>query len=201
MSSQARSTAPLLFSPTYTKGLPALINCGSQESRSLEASPNARAQSSRSKVCAGSIAGVVSQIKGRVPLSTRTGMGPAFSSSTKDSLPSGTMPSFTKRKLAPTVGWPAKATSCLGVKMRNRATQSGRVAGRTNTVSDRFSSRAMFCIMPSSSAFASINTASGFPSRGRWLKTSTTWYRYVCCADGMFSRIMGRRRSGPLQNE
>jgi hypothetical protein len=64
------------------------------------------------------------------------------------------------------------------VNIRTHATQSARVAGNTNVVSDRFVSRAIFCIVSSSMPDASGNTASALPSSGWRVKTSTMLYRY-----------------------
>ena len=114
----------------------------------------------------------MSQMRGRSPASTRMGTGPTFSSSAKRS-PTAT-PSSRRTNAVPIVGWPAKTISRAGVKIRTRATQPGRVAGRTNVVSDRLSSRASFCIVPSSMPDASVKTARALPSRGRSVNTSTT---------------------------
>ncbi len=118
--------------------------------------------------------GVVSQISGRSLVSTRMGTGPTFSSSTNCFVPAGTVPSSSSTKLVPTVGCPAKGSSRVGVKMRTPAASEARVAGTTKTVSERFISRAIFCIVTSSRPEASGNTARGFPSRGWVVNTSTT---------------------------
>jgi len=65
-------------------------------------------------------------------------------------------------------------SSRLGVKIRTRAAQSFRTEGKTKVVSKRFSSRAIFAIVMSSSPVASGKTAREFPSKGRSVKTSTT---------------------------
>src|SRR5437667_1793329 len=73
--------------------------------------------------------GVVSQISGRSPVSTRPcstriATGPTFSSSTNCLVPAGTVPSSSSTKLVPTVGCPAKGSSRVGVKMHARAERS-----------------------------------------------------------------------------
>ena len=54
--------------------------------------------------------------------------------------------SSASRIAVPIVGWPAKGSSRPGVKMRTRAECAGFSGFRTNTVSDRLSSRAIACI-------------------------------------------------------
>ena len=73
----------------------------------------------------------------------------------------------------PMVGWPANGISRAGVKIRTRASQSGRVGGSRNVVSEQFISRAMACISASESPAASNTTASGFPPKTRSVNTST----------------------------
>ena len=71
----------------------------------------------------------------------------------------------------PSTGCPAKVSSSAGVKIRTR-TSAGCSAGRKNTVSDRFSSRAVRCITSTPRPRPSGNTASGLPSSGVAVKTS-----------------------------
>ena len=73
----------------------------------------------------------------------------------------------------PSVGWPANGSSTDGVKIRKRAWPSCS-GGRTNVVSERFSSRARRCISSVSRPRASVKTATGFPARGSSVKTSAT---------------------------
>ena len=58
-----------------------------------------------------------------------------------------------------------------GVKIRSR-TSAESSAGRKNTVSDRFSSRAVRCITSAPRSRPSGNTASWLPSSGTAVKTS-----------------------------
>jgi hypothetical protein len=85
-----------------------------------------------------------------------------------------TIPLWSSTKAVPTVGCPAKGVSFVGVNMRTRAAQSGRVAGSTNAVSVRFSSLAIFCIVSVSNSDASGNTANELPDKGSVVKTFTT---------------------------
>jgi hypothetical protein len=59
------------------------------------------------------------------------------------------------------------------VKIRIRACPPAS-AGSTNTVSDRFISRARFCIVASSTSRPSVKTASWFPVSGVSVNTSQT---------------------------
>src|SRR6202043_4087768 len=134
--------------------------------------------------------GVVIHSFGEGPGSTLIGMGPTFSSTMNRVASLGTVPSSRKTYALPTVGWPAKSISLPGVKMRSLAAQSGRVGGSRNTVSDKFSSSAIFCISSALRFLALGNTASGFPSSGWLVNTSTTRYRYdlsgfISASDGL----------------
>jgi len=71
-------------------------------------------------------------------------------------------------------GRSAKGVSFVGVNMRTRAAQSGRVAGSTNAVSVKLSSLAIFCIVSASNSDASGNTANELPDKGSVVKTFTT---------------------------
>ena len=71
----------------------------------------------------------------------------------------------------PSTGWPANGSSAAGVKMRMRASPPSRL-GSSNTVSERFSSRATRGIVASSMPAASEKTASALPSSGVSVKTS-----------------------------
>ena len=51
----------------------------------------------------------------------------------------------------------------------------GSRGARTNTVSARLNSRAIFCMRASSSPSASSTTASGLPASGASVKTSSVW--------------------------
>jgi hypothetical protein len=75
---------------------------------------------------------------------------------------------------APTLGCPANGSSTSGVKMRSRYVAASVVGGSTNTVSDRWNSRAIACICSPDSACAPNTTASGLPVNGRSVNTSTT---------------------------
>src|SRR5215469_12320398 len=124
------------------------------------------------------IAGVRNQISGGVPASIRSGIGPNSSSSRKSLQLLDTIPFCSSTKAVPTVGCPAKGSSFVGVNMRTRAAQSDLVAGSTNAVSVKLSSRAIFCIAAASNSEASGKTASEFPDNGSVVKTSTTVYGY-----------------------
>jgi hypothetical protein len=88
----------------------------------------------------------------------RRSTGPTFSSNEKDLELGDSIPSFSRTKPVPIVGWPAKIISLKGVNIRTRATQVGFVGGKTNVVSARFISRAIFCIVWPSSCDAPVNT-------------------------------------------
>jgi hypothetical protein len=60
----------------------------------------------------------------------------------------------------PKVGWPAKGTSCAGVKMRTSKPPSLSSPWSTNDVSEKFISRAMVCICSLVRSAASVTTAS-----------------------------------------
>ena len=59
----------------------------------------------------------------------------------------------------PSTGWPANGNSLNGVKIRIR-TCPPFAAGYTNTVSEKFISRAIGCSKASGTSRASVNTAS-----------------------------------------
>ena len=59
-----------------------------------------------------------------------------------------------------------------GVKIRIRTSASGDVGGSTNTVSERFISRAIACMSRSVRSRASVKTASWLPASGASVKTS-----------------------------
>ena len=65
-----------------------------------------------------------------------------------------------------------KGISRVGVKNRRRYSAEGSVGGSTNTVSERFISRAIFCISQTSRPSASGITATGFPPKTVSVKTS-----------------------------
>ncbi len=65
-----------------------------------------------------------------------------------------------------------------GVKMRSRKRALRSVGGRTNVVSERFISFAIACISSLESPSASGKMASGFPVKGRSVKTSAWKNRY-----------------------
>ena len=70
------------------------------------------------------------------------------------------------------VAWPHRSISTVGVNQRRSCSPSGR--GTTKAVSDRFISRAMACIRPSSGKASRTVTAAGLPAKGRSVKESTT---------------------------
>src|SRR5436190_2910627 len=112
---------------------------------------------------------------------------------TPDSVSSRISPSCSgaaSTKAEPRIGWPANGSSFEGVKMRIRAwpPSSG---GSTKTVSEKFISRARFCIVSSSTSRPSVNTASWFPVSAVSVKTSATTYRRVIRAS--------RSRTPPLR--
>ncbi len=73
----------------------------------------------------------------------------------------------------PITGWPASGSSRVVVKMRNRARALLLVGFWMNTVSERFISRAMACMRWRLRPSPSVITASGFPSYGFVVKTSS----------------------------
>ena len=78
-------------------------------------------------------------------------------------------------KAVPTLGWPAKGISALGVKMRTWAVCAGSFGGSTKVVSARLNSAAMACICSVVRPSASSTTARGLPPNLRSVKTSTVW--------------------------
>ena len=107
--------------------------------------------------------------------STRTSTSPAISSNR--STPSRSRPSCASTQPVPTLGWPAKGSSDLGVKMRTRAVLAGSSGGRTKVVSLRLNSAASDCMSASERPRASGNTASGLPPKRRSVNTSTVTKR------------------------
>ena len=94
----------------------------------------------------------------------------------------------------PITGCPAKGSSRSGVKIRTSACPVARSAGVTNVVSDRLVSRAIRCIVASSSPRASVNTQRAFPASGRLVNTSHWTNRYC----GMLARIPTVMRPRPV---
>src|SRR6267378_6528898 len=76
----------------------------------------------------------------------------------------------------PSTGWPANGSSLNGVKIRSRACPP-LAAGYTNTVSEKFISRAIGCNSFSGTSRASVNTASWLPASGVSVNTSAMTYR------------------------
>ncbi len=72
----------------------------------------------------------------------------------------------------PSVGWPAKGISLLGVKIRVEYELPSAAAG--NVVSEKPNSCAIARHCAVSSCSAPCTTASWFPAKGRSVKTSTT---------------------------
>ena len=93
----------------------------------------------------------------------------------------------------PSVGCPANGSSVAGVKIRIRASPPA-AGGSTNTVSDRFISLATRCILSGDSPPASVNTASGLPSSGVPVNTSTI--RYDCIEEKLYCYISMFKPSG-----
>ena len=154
---------------------------GAPGQRSASVRPSALATASRLPSAGSKVAGpcVIQMKSGRDGLpSSSTGTGPILSSRTNREAPSGAIPCAASTHAVPTVGCPAKGNSRAGVKIRSAATQSGRDGGKRNTVSDKFISRAIFCMTASSSPRASRSTASGLPANTRSVNTSTCTKRY-----------------------
>ena len=76
----------------------------------------------------------------------RTGPTPSSSTMTASCSARPEKRSSARQTAVPTVGWPAKGSSCAGVKMRALAECAGFSAGSTKTVSERLNSRAIACI-------------------------------------------------------
>jgi hypothetical protein len=68
--------------------------------------------------------------------------------------------------------------------MRSLQVWAGFAGGNTNTVSERFSSRAIACIIPGPSVPASGKTASWLPPNIRSVKTSAVKNRMDPLSDG-----------------
>ena len=107
------------------------------------------------------------------PVSSRTASQPVRSPSTN---------------AVPSTGWPAKGSSVAGVKIRTRAPPRPR-RGSTNTVSDRLSSRAARCMSSPLEAGAVVNTATGLPSSGTSVNTSTIMYARIAHASAIASSV------------
>src|SRR5437899_7843224 len=88
----------------------------------------------------------------------------------------GTTPNCASKNHVPTTGCPARRSSSCVVKMRSRASARSLVGFWLNTVSERFISRAMACMRFWLRPSPSVITASGFPSNGVVVNTSS-WYR------------------------
>src|SRR5216684_1706848 len=97
------------------------------------------------------------------PVSCRTWTPPSWA---------GTTPSSASKNHVPITGCPASLSSSFAVKMRSRASASSLVGFCTNTVSERFISRAIASIWSSESPSPSVNTASGLPSKRLLVQTS-----------------------------
>jgi len=85
----------------------------------------------------------------------------------------GTIPSRARQYQVPAMGWPANGSSLEGVKMRKRRSASSCSEGSTNTVSERFISRAICCICSPVSPSPSGKTASGLPEKACSVNTSS----------------------------
>ena len=92
--------------------------------------------------------------------SSDTGVGPIPSSSVSESTGGATIPARASAYVVPMVGCPAIGSSSAGVKIRTRASVSGRSGGRTNVVSEKFISFAIACIVALESPRPSSTTAS-----------------------------------------
>ena len=75
------------------------------------------------------------------------------------------------RRPCPTLGWPAKGISFVGVKIRTRRVCPAS-AGSTKVLSEKLNSRAICCIRRLERPRASGRTASGLPPKRRSVKTS-----------------------------
>ncbi len=74
-----------------------------------------------------------------------------------------------RTQAVPRVGWPAKASSAAGVKMRTSYSPSATTTG--NAVSDRFTSRASAAM--TGGGTGSSTTHRALPANGRSVNTST----------------------------
>ncbi len=124
-------------------------------------------------------------LRERLPLGIGCCIQPKVILAPSRSSVTGTMPDWVSSRISPScsgwastnadprTGWPAKGSSLAGVKIRMRACPplSG---GKTNTVSERFISRARTCMVSSSTSRPSVKTASWLPVSGVSVKTSAT---------------------------
>jgi hypothetical protein len=108
---------------------------------------------------------------GRFEIATST--SPAFSSKiTVTGFSIGpSSPAVARANAVPTLGWPAKGTSIVGVKIRTRRVCPAS-AGSTNVLSENLNSRAICCICRSERPRASGSTARGLPPKRCSVKTS-----------------------------
>jgi hypothetical protein len=83
------------------------------------------------------------------------------------------MAAHDKGARSPTLGCPANGSSDRGVKIRTRRLFLLLSGGRTNVVSPKLNSRAIFCIPSAVIPDASGKTANWLPPSADWLNTST----------------------------
>jgi len=177
---RARPRAPRSRSGTNKNGTPQETACGPPAPPQRSETSNDRVLAISSRAGGG---GPNSGRRGAVSLANtgrpssawiETGTGPTPSSNTTFvTRPSrGIFPIDASTCAAPRVGCPANGSSTPGVKMRNRQAWPDASAGNTNTVSDMLNSRATRRICAGSSPRPSGKTASGFPPKGRSVKTS-----------------------------
>ena len=83
--------------------------------------------------------------------------------SVSESTGGATIPARASANAVPIVGCPAIGSSSAGVKIRTRASVSGRSGGSTNVVSEKFISFAIACIVALESPRPSSTTASWLP--------------------------------------
>ncbi len=151
----SRRTASSLVSGTTICSLPAFTQSG-RSAMSPARSPRISASFSGDSSTSRQPRAVASSVHFR-PAAV-TGMTPTCISSVRES---PATPSARQTCADPSVGWPAKAISYLGVKIRTAA--FARVEGSRNVVSERLNCNASDCICCGSSDLPSSKTQSGLP--------------------------------------
>ena len=155
------------------------------------ATPISAAASSAASSAPGSVSGGSIQAMPSAPNLTAT--APAGRCNVYASRPR----SCASTQAVPSVGCPAKGSSCAGVKMRTSARSSS--SASTNVVSERFISRAMSCICSTERCAQPRTTASGLPASGRSANTSTIVQSMVGRLEvGDDGRQLAPRRAWPV---
>ena len=147
-----------------TKGVPQVATTASP-TRACCGNPQAAATSAAATVP--SLVKGCGAVTSATPSRTSTVTGPAASSKRRLRSPSA------RTSAVPTLGWPAKPNSTVGVKMRTTASNPGSAGAQTNEVSEYPNSAAIACICSVLRPSPSSTTASGLPPKGVSVKTST----------------------------